>query len=193
MNRVLSSLKKGAKQIRKILPTSSKAPHNSSALISTQSIPTLSGAKKQRELEDFITKLAFDLSIDSALLYLIDPNSGQPFFFSSYGLNSSFSHKSEVQSWKGLTWRVIKKRDVVSIPDIWEDSHALTRKRLFQAENFVTYQGVPLCYNGRTIGVLEVYTRDKRCPELSWFLQLRDVAATLSSLISTNTYPDSHI
>ena len=139
----------------------------------------------QCELRRLIPELALALQVDAVLLYLINPATDQPFFYTGYGLNPKHSIFREIQSWKGLTWRVIHKHDIVSIPDIWIDPATLARKQLFQVEGFISYHGVPLTKNGRLLGVLETLDRENRMRDAYWFFQFRDFAKTISSEINT--------
>jgi GAF domain-containing protein len=137
------------------------------------------------QIDELIQKAAIELKADSIILYLINLETTQPFFWTSFGLNTNPRIKDQDSSWKGLTWRVIQKRDIVTIPDIWADSLSLARKHLFQGERFISYQGMPLIKEGKLIGVLEILNREKFIPDNKWFSQLREFVNGLTEVIRT--------
>jgi hypothetical protein len=135
------------------------------------------------ECDRLLAELCLELQVDTILIYLIEPESGHPFFFAGNGFEPDPAADSGLQSWKGLTWRVIHKHDIVSIHDIWSDQAALVRKEFFIKEGFISYQGIPLTLDGRLLGVLETFDRVKRTRESYWFFQFRKCAKTLSKVI----------
>jgi signal transduction protein with GAF and PtsI domain len=179
----MSSDKKTGKQIKE-LPSLAKSLGCARSRGAAQTPLLPPKTIPRRDCEKLISKLSFDLQVDSVLLYLINPESSLPFFFAGIGLNSDLSTKRGGQSWKGLTWRVIQKHDIVSITDIWIDQATLARKELFRTEGFVSYQGIPLAKKGRLLGVLETFDREKRSREAYWFFQFRDFAKRLSGKIN---------
>jgi len=81
---------------------------------------------------DYVLDLLLELvmlqvNADAADIFLLDKITAQPILCRSLGLKNISSLSELSHSWKGLIWRVIQKRDLVSLPNIWIESSSLVR------------------------------------------------------------------
>ena len=120
------------------------------------------------------------VNADAINLFLLDKRTSQPILYKSLGLKKISSLSEQRHSWKGLIWRVIQKRDLVSLPNIWIESSSLVRGTLFKQECFTSYHGIPLISRGKIIGVLEVFHRQEFSPNSAWFRLFRNFAEQVS-------------
>ncbi len=123
------------------------------------------------------------VNADAVNLFLLDKRTAQPVLYKSLGLKKVSSLSEQRHSWKGLIWRVIQKRDLVSLPNIWIESSSLVRGTLFKQECFTSYHGIPLISGGKIIGVLEVFHRQEFSPTSAWFRLFRNFAEQVSRAI----------
>ncbi len=117
---------------------------------------------------------------DAINIFLFDKNTAQPIYIKSLGLKKISSISEQSHSWKGLIWRVIQKRDLVSLPNIWLESSSLVRGTLFKQERFISYHGIPLASGRKIFGVLEVFHCHEISPNSSWFQLFRNLAEQVS-------------
>ena len=120
------------------------------------------------------------VNADAVNLFLLDKRTAQPILYKSLGLKKISSLSEQRHSWKGLIWRVIQKRDLVSLPNIWIESSSLVRGTSFKQECFNSYHGIPLISRGKIIGVLEVFHRQEFSPNSAWFRLFRNLAEQVS-------------
>ncbi len=141
--------------------------------------PTTIGIKSCLTLEHIRTQA----NADAVDISVIDKRTAQPVFYSALGFGEISPYGFQPDSWKGLVWRVIKKRDLVSLPNIWAESSTLVRKTAFQQYRFISYQGIPLAANGKILGVLEVFHCQEFFPDSTWFKLFRSQAGKLSQIL----------
>ncbi len=131
-------------------------------------------------LDLLLELVILQVNADAADIFLIDKSSAQPIFYKSLGLKKISSLSEQSHSWKGLIWRVIQKRDLVSLPNIWIESPSLVRGALFKQEHFTSYHGIPLAARGKIFGVLEVFHCQELSPTSAWYKLFRNLAEQIS-------------
>jgi len=136
-----------------------------------------------QNLSHFLESAADQLKFDALDLYLIQPEADQPVCCYLMGFHHPSGFKEQTHTWKGLVWRVIAKKDLVTLPDLWLERASLQRAQQFHREGFVSYHAAPLAADGILIGVLETYFRNQFQPNPSWFKLLRGVAKESAKLI----------
>ena len=144
---------------------------------------------------DYVLDLLLELVViqvnaDAADIFLLDKITAQPIFYKGMGLQKISSLSEQNHSWKGLIWRVIQKRDLVSLPNIWIESSSLVRGPLFKQERFVSYHGIPLAVAGKIFGVLEVFHRQELTPNSAWFQLFRNLAEQASNALEISYLSD---
>jgi GAF domain-containing protein len=131
-------------------------------------------------LDLLLQLVMLQVNADAADIFLIDKSTSQPVLYKSLGLQKISSINEQNHSWKGLIWRVIQKRDLVSLPNIWIESSSLVRGTLFKQESFTSYHGIPLAARGKIFGVLEVFHCQELAPNSAWFELFRNQAEQVS-------------
>lgn len=131
-------------------------------------------------LDLLLELVMIQVNADAADIFLLDKITAQPILSKSLGLKKASSLSEQNHSWKGLIWRVIQKRDLVSLPNIWIESSSLVRGPLFKQEHFISYHGIPLAVEGKIFGVLEVFHCQELSPNSAWFQLFRNLAEQVS-------------
>ena len=131
-------------------------------------------------LDLLLQLVMLQVNADAADIFLIDKSTSQPVLYKSLGLQKISSISEQNHSWKGLIWRVIQKRDLVSLPNIWIESSSLVRGTLFKQERFTSYHGIPLAARGNIFGVLEVFHCQELAPNSAWYELFRNQAEQVS-------------
>ena len=144
---------------------------------------------------DYLLDLLLELvmlqvNADAADIFLLDKSTAQPILYRSLGLKKISSLSEWNHSWKGLIWRVIQKRDLVSLPNIWIESSSLVRGALFKQERFTSYHGIPLTAEGKIFGVLEVFHCRELSPNSAWFQLFRNLAEQVSLSLELSSLVD---
>ncbi len=115
-----------------------------------------------------LDQITGQLGTDSADILLFNPN-GQTFKFASgRGFRTQGLERSQYQFGTDLTWRLIRERHKVEIPDLKAQPNLLQRTPDLSGESFVSYIGVPLMSKGQIQGVLEVFEREPRQRDQEW-------------------------
>ena len=151
--------------------------------LSQEGICNIKQAKNHKLL---LEQIMVQLEPDAVILWLINKNTSQPVITNSLGLQVNPSINDHFHSWKGLIWRVILKRDLVSLPNIWTETSALVRASHFRKERFITYHGLPLISRGKILGVLEIFHRREFKAESIWIELFRNLAAQSLKTLDTN-------
>ncbi len=119
-------------------------------------------------------------------MYSINQASDQLHLYKVIGLSKHFGVSEQKQSWKGLVWRVVQKRDIVTLPDIWTESSSLVRCNLFIREAITSYTGIPITKNGLILGVLEFFFRQEFQPDPNWYCLLRNNVREITPILFEN-------
>ena len=134
-------------------------------------------------VDSLLEQVISSLDVDAAALTLVNVNSPQPIFFRGSGFYKGTINNKPYYSWKGLICRVIHKRDIVSVLNIWSESSALVRGIQFKQEGFISYRGIPLAIGSKILGVLEVFHRQETFTKSTWYSLLRVMAEQASHII----------
>ncbi|MCJ7716175.1 MAG: GAF domain-containing protein [Anaerolineales bacterium] len=125
----------------------------------------------------------FQTGADAVDIFVINKNTNLPIYITGSGFGEKPAFAFQVDCWKGLVWRVIQKRDLVCLPNIWIDSASLVRRTAFEHYNFISYQGIPLANNGKILGVLEAFHCQEFSPDLAWFNNFRSLSDQVSQIL----------
>lgn len=119
-------------------------------------------------LHIILEQVVSQLDVDAADIILIDPDTlevtnteGQGFRY--YQPQSGITHVRH-----DLAWRVLQRRELVALPDLYRESPTLLRGRTFALEGFKSYFGIPLVAKGRVLGVMEVFHRQPLRVDEEW-------------------------
>ncbi|MBI9045507.1 MAG: HD domain-containing protein [Anaerolineaceae bacterium] len=123
-----------------------------------------------------LSQVIEQLNVDAADILLYDPSirsleyaAGKGFF--SDVLKSTFINLNE-----GYAGIAASNRNIISVPDLREDTGGLPRDTILDKEHFITYFGVPLIAKGQVQGVLEIFNRSKLSPDNEWTNYLETLA-----------------
>ncbi len=124
-------------------------------------------------LHIILDQVISQLKVDAADVFLVDPISQEATYAEGRGFQRYKPRAGATQIRESLVWRVLKKRDLIAIPDLYGESPSLYRGRMFALEDFRSYYGVPLIAKGKVLGVLEVFNRKPLHVDDEWFDFLR--------------------
>lgn len=127
-------------------------------------------------LSVILSQVVSQLEVDAADIFLYDPDTQQLTYAEGRGFRRYQPQQGTTQAWEGLVWRVVQKRDLVSLPNLRDEAPTLVRGGMFAAEGFQAYFAVPLIAKGKIQGVLEVFHRKPARVDKEWFDFLRTLA-----------------
>ena len=137
----------------------------------------------EKKLDLALEHIRIQTSADAVDIFKIDRRTAQPVYYFGRGFGEMPPYAHQPDSWKGLVWRVLQKRDLVFLPNIWVESSSLVRKTAFEQYRFISYQGLPLATRGKILGVLEIFHCQEFFPDSSWFELFRSLADQLSQTL----------
>ena len=137
----------------------------------------------EKKLDLTLEHIRIQTSADAVDIFKIDRRTAQPVYYFGRGFGEMPPYAHQPDSWKGLVWRVLQKRDLVFLPNIWVESSSLVRKTAFEQYRFISYQGLPLATRGKILGVLEIFHCQEFFPDSSWFELFRSLADQLSQTL----------
>lgn len=120
-------------------------------------------------LHIILEQVVSQLHVDAADLFLVDQVSLETTYAEGKGFERYKPRGGVAESRNSLVWRVLQKRELVAIPDLYKDSPSLYRGRMFALEGFRSYYGIPLIAKGKILGVLEVFHRKPLRVDGEWF------------------------
>lgn len=117
------------------------------------------------------------LSVDAALILLIDPPSRFLNYAAGRGFQSDAIRGTRVQIGHGYAGRAALEQHTVHVSDLTRTSMDQARLLTLAQENFVSYYAIPLLSKGRVNGVLEIFHRAPFQPDREW----QDFAETMAN------------
>lgn len=119
-------------------------------------------------LQIILRQVLSQLEVDAVDIILIDPDSLEVTATEGKGFRH-YQPRTGINSTRhDLAWRVLQRRELVALPDLYRDSPSLLRGRTFALEGFQSYYGIPLVAKGRILGVLEVFHRKPLQVDEEW-------------------------
>src|SRR5439155_4715812 len=102
------------------------------------------------------------LHADVSSLYLLDRDGAYLTLAATNGLDRYQIGRAKVPFGEGVTGRVAATRDPIVIPDVSQDPRFLWVRGIDQRRFVASMLSVPLVWNGRTVGVLNVQKEQHR-------------------------------
>ncbi len=124
-------------------------------------------------LHIILEQVISQLKVDAADVFLVDPVTLEATYADGRGFQRYKPRGGATRARESLVWRVLQKRELVAIPDLYKDSPTLYRGKMFALEGFRSYYGIPLVAKGKILGVLEVFHRKPLQVDDEWFDFLR--------------------
>ena len=127
------------------------------------------------------TRDALRASVSS--LYLLDRDAENLTLAATNGLDRYQIGRARVPFGGGVTGRVAATREPLVIPDISKDDRFLWVRGIDQKRFITSMLSVPLVWNDRTVGVLNVQTEEHRAFSTSDVAHLRAIADLLGGIV----------
>jgi signal transduction histidine kinase len=127
------------------------------------------------------TRDALHASVSS--LYLLDRDGVNLTLAATNGLDRFQIGRAQVPYGEGVTGRVAASREPLSIPDVSKDSRFLWVRGIDQRRFIASMLSVPLAWDDRTVGVLNVQTEEHREFSDSDVAHLRAIADLLAGIV----------
>jgi signal transduction histidine kinase len=127
------------------------------------------------------TRDALRASVSS--LYLLDRDAENLTLAATNGLDRFQIGRARVPFGAGVTGRVAKSREPLVIPDVSSDERFLWVRGIDQRRFIASMLSVPLVWNDRTVGVLNVQTEQPRDFTPSDVAHLRAIADLLAGIV----------
>lgn len=124
-------------------------------------------------LHIILEKVVSQLDVDAADIFLVDPMTLEATYAEGRGFQRYKPRGGTTRARESLVWRVLQQREVLAIPDLYQESPTLFRGKMFAMEGFRSYYGIPLIAKGKILGVLEVFHRQPLQVDDEWFGFLR--------------------
>ncbi len=127
------------------------------------------------------TRDALRASVSS--LYLLDRDAENLTLAATNGLDRYQIGRAKVPFGGGVTGRVAASREPLVIPDVSKDERFLWVRGIDQKRFIASMLSVPLVWNDRTVGVLNVQTEERRDFSPSDVAHLRAIADLLAGIV----------
>ena len=134
-------------------------------------------------LETVVDETRDALHADVSSLYLLDRDGAYLTLAATNGLDRFQIGRARVPFGEGVTGRVAKSRIPVAIEDIGEDPRFLWVRGIDQRRFITSMLSVPLAWNDRIVGVLNIQTEQKRSFTETDVAQLGAIADLLAGIV----------
>jgi PAS domain S-box-containing protein len=130
----------------------------------------------QVTLSVLLDQLLSHLHVDAACLLLLQPASTRLEYAAGRGFRTRIIQQVRLPLGEGYAGRIALERVALHLGDLHQADPDGCARRLFAAERFAAYFGVPLVAKGTVKGVLEIFHRAPLTPANDWFDFLEAVA-----------------
>jgi putative nucleotidyltransferase with HDIG domain len=127
-------------------------------------------------LRAFLERAVSQLQADAASVLLMEPSANTLRYAAGLGFRTPLAEQAVLRPGEGAAGRAAAERRLVALPDLRESPEALGRRRLADAEGFVSYYAAPLVAKGEVKGVFEVFFRRPVSREAAWLAFLEALA-----------------
>src|SRR5213592_239619 len=134
-------------------------------------------------LETVIDRTRDVLHADVSSLYLLDRDGAYLTLAATNGLDRFQIGRARVPFGEGVTGRVAATREPLVIPDVRSDARFLWVRGIDQRRFIASMLSVPLVWNDRIVGVLNVQTEQPRDFTPSDVAHLRAIADLLAGIV----------
>ncbi len=143
----------------------------------------------QLTLKVILEHVCDQLRVDAADVLLLNKHTSMLEYAQGRGFHSTAISKSRVKLGEGYAGRAALERRTLNITNITSTGN-LTRARLLEGENFVSYYAVPLIAKGQVEGVLEIFHRSPMEPDQEWLGFLEALAGQAAIAVDNATLFD---
>ena len=116
-------------------------------------------------LRTILEKLSFELGIDAAAIFALNPYMQILDYKQGHGFRSKEAHKYlSLRVGEGIAGLAAKERRIISIPDLSEATGKFKLHQILKDEDFVSVHSVPLIFKGEVCGVMQIFQRSLFVP-----------------------------
>jgi HD-GYP domain-containing protein (c-di-GMP phosphodiesterase class II) len=119
-------------------------------------------------LTTILKQVRSSLSVDAADILLFHPDLYTLEFAAGHGFRTHDIEKTQLRLGQGHAGRAALEKKMVFTPDLSNTQETFLRKRLVEAEDFVSFFAVPLIAKGNLVGVMEIFHRTLLQPDEKW-------------------------
>lgn len=124
------------------------------------------------------------LSVEAAGVYLLNQTTLMLEYRASQGIDLATLSNLEIRLGEGIAGKVALEQRTLCIEDISQESSWIPRPTLL-AEGLKVYCGAPMVSKGRTQGVLEVFSKEKKFDDPEWVELLETLAGQAAIAFET--------
>ncbi len=119
-------------------------------------------------LNTVLEQVIRQLGVDAADILLFKPEISKLEYAVGKGFYSRNIELSSLRPGEGYAGIAAFERRIVHFDDLKAVEEKFTRYKLLEAENFISYYGVPLVAKGEVKGVLEIFHRSRLKTDMEW-------------------------
>jgi response regulator RpfG family c-di-GMP phosphodiesterase len=108
------------------------------------------------------------LKIDAADVLLSNLDTSTYEYTAGCGFNTPEIENNNIWMGRSLYKKVVKERRIIHVTGLTDQEVSPAFMKMWAAEGFLTYFGVPLIAKGKAVGVLEVFHRTQFDPDPEW-------------------------
>jgi HD-GYP domain-containing protein (c-di-GMP phosphodiesterase class II) len=136
-------------------------------------------------LDVILEQVIAQLQVDAAAVLLLNSNHKTLNYRASSGFRTTKVEDKKFNIGEGFAGQVAEKQAILCIPNIFEMEASLDTYTMLQAEEFISYYGIPIVAKGDVKGVLEIYHRSALNPDQEW-LDFMETLATEAAIVVDN-------
>ena len=138
-------------------------------------------------LDVLMKQITTQLSVDAAVILLMDQNHQHLEYGSSFGFHTPTLRFTRLRLGEGIAGRAAQQNKIIHIPDLQTDPQTLAYAPSLALEGFVSYYAAPLVAQGKVQGVLEIFHRCALTPDQEWLGFLEALAGQAAIAIDNTT------
>lgn len=127
-------------------------------------------------INTLLEQLRIQLIVDAAVVLLYNRSLNELEHFASNGFRGKGINRLRLKVGEEYAGEAFLKRQVISIPDLKNAEHALSKAVLTASEGFESFIAIPLIAKGMVNGVLEVFHRSRLDRDGEWMDYLMTLA-----------------
>lgn len=126
------------------------------------------------------------LSVEAASVYLLNTTTLMLEHHASQGVDLGTFSGMDIRLGEGLVGRVALEQRTICVEDLGQETSWLPRPNMI-SNGLKVYCGAPMVAKGRTQGVLEVFSKEKKFDDPEWFELLETLAGQAAIAIETTS------
>jgi len=136
-------------------------------------------------LQVLLAQAVSRLSVEAASVYLINETTLMLEYYESQGIDLATFSRTNIRLGEGVIGRVALEQRTICIEDLSQEKSWI--RPIVINEGLKVYCGAPMVAKGRTRGVLEVFSREKKFDDPEWIGLLETLAGQAAIAIETTS------